>query len=208
MKKLHITAVGAGLSALAGVGLLAGLGAAPGAAQTTTTTAPTTTTTPGTTTTTFVSQPPIQGAKGHNISIYIDTVTGGGTPKPVATCLEENQFVQGQIVVFRGWADDSSAGGLALTDRNTEAAYITIPGQGKLPMKYASDRGSPAYWEVAWFNTKTYPVGTVNFTATFVSKPLAEWGVAAYAHSKVGAQAGIFSQKGFYSGSDLTIVAA
>lgn len=199
MKKLYPLALSTGLVASVSAALLAFAAAGAPAQGSTTTT--------GMTTTTLVSKPPIQGAKAHHIVIYIDTVTGGGTPKPAGTCLEQNQFVQGQIVVFRGWADDSSANGLALTDRNTEAAYITIPGQGKLPMKYASDRGSPAYWEVAWYNTKNYPVGTVNFTATFVAKPLADWGVAAYAHSTVPAQAGVFSQKGFYSGSDLTIVA-
>jgi hypothetical protein len=192
MRKLHVAAIGTGLGALAALGGLVGLAASPGAAQTTTTTP--------------VSTPPIQGAGAHHIVIYVDTVTGGGTPKPVADCLEENQFVQGQLVVFRMWADDSSAGGLAVTGTNAEAAYVTIPGQGKLALKYASDRGSPSYWEVPW-STKGYPVGTVNFTVTVVAKPLAKWGLPQYANSTVAAQAGVFSQKGFYSGSDLTIVA-
>jgi|GEM_PF-3598047 len=201
MKKGHVTSLGAAFSALAGAAMLVGLGATPGAAQTTTTTTAT-----GTTTTTQLSTPPIQGAGAHHIVIYVDTVTGGGTPKPLADCLEENQFAQGQLVVFRMWADDSSAGGLAVNGSNAEAAYVTIPGQGRLPMKYASDRGSPSYWETTW-STKGYPVGTVNFTVTVVAKPLAQWGLPQYAKSKIGAQAGVFSQKGFYSGSDLTVVA-
>ena len=201
MKKVRITSLGAALSVVVGGAMMVALGATPGAAQTTTTTGAT-----GTTTTVPVSTPPIQGAGDHNIVIYVDTVTGGGTPKPVADCLEENQFVQGQLVVFRMWADDSSAGGLSVTGSNSKAAYVTIPGQGKLAMKYASDRGSPSYWEIPW-SSKGYPLGTVNFTVTVVAKPLAQWGLPRYAHSKVGAQAGIFSQKGFYSGSDLTIVA-
>jgi hypothetical protein len=198
MKKI-VSTISVGAAAAAG---LVTLGAGGAVAQTTTST----TTVPGTTTTTFVTAKPIQGAGKHNVVIYVDTVTGGGTPKPLADCLEENQFVQGQLVVFRMWADDSAAGGLALTDRNTEAAYVTIPGQGKLPLKYASDRGSPGYWEVPW-STKGYPLGTVNFTVTVVAKPLAQWGVPALASSTVPAQAGVFSQKGFYSGSDLTVVA-
>jgi hypothetical protein len=127
MKKVHVTSLGAALSALVGAAMLFALGAAPGAAQTTTTTTP-------------LSTPPIQGAGAHHIVIYVDTVTGGGTPKPVADCLEENQFVQGQLVVFRMWADDSSAGGLAVNGSNAEAAYVTIPGQARLPMKYAPTR--------------------------------------------------------------------
>lgn len=206
MKRLHVATLGTGLSALTAAGALVALGASPGAAQTTTTS--TTAAAPsGTTTTTApVVTPPIQGAGAHHIVIYVDTVTGGGTPKPAGTCLEENQFVQGQLVVFRMWADDSSAGGLPVTGKNAEAAYVTIPGKGKLPLTYASDRGSPSYWEVPW-STAGYPVGTVNFTVTVVAKPLSQWGLPQYARSKVRAQAGIFSQKGFYSGSDLTIVA-
>jgi len=199
MKILAATA-SAGATATASLLAMAALSAGGASAQSTTST------TSATTSTTYVTQAPIQGAKAHHVVIYVDTVTGGGTPKPAGTCLEENQFVQGQLVVFRMWADDSAANGLALTDRNTEAAYVTIPGKGKLPLKYASDRGSPGYWEVPW-STTGYPVGTVNFTVTVVAKPLAQWGVAAYANSTVPAQAGVFSQKGFYSGSDLTVVA-
>jgi len=155
----------------------------------------------------MVSAPPVQGAHAHPIVVYVDTVTGGGTPKPNGLCLEENQFVQGQTVVFRMWADDSSAGGLAVTDRNAKAAYVTIPGLGKLVMVYRSEKNAPAYWEVPWFNTKTYPVGVVNFTVTVVAKPLDQWSVPALANSTVPAQAGIFSQAGWPTQSDLTIVA-
>lgn len=169
----------------------------------------TTTTAPGATTTTVPSTP-VQGGHGHNVVVYVDTVTGGGTPKPAGTCLEENQFVQGQLVVFRMYADDSAAGGAPLTDKNTRAAYVTIPGQGKIPMEYSGHGTAPnavGYWEVPW-STKGYPIGTVNFTVTVVSKPLANWGVPAYKNSKIPSQAGIFSQKGWPSESDLTVVAA
>ena len=141
--------------------------------------------------------------------MYVDTVTGGGTPKPAGTCLEENQFVQGQLVVFRMYADDSSAGGAALTAGNVEAAYVTVPGVGKIPMEYGAHKTGATtvgYWEIPW-STKGYPIGTLNFTVTVVAKPLAKWGVPAYAHSKVPAQAGVFSQKGWASESDLTVVA-
>ncbi len=109
------------------------------------------------------------------------------------------------------YADDSSAGGAALTSSNTEAAYVTVPGVGKISMDYSGHQTSPGttvgYWEVPW-STKGYPVGTVNFTVTVVAKPLAQWGVAKFASSKVPAQAGVFSQKGWASESDLTVVAS
>jgi hypothetical protein len=154
-----------------------------------------------------VTGPPIQGVGTHQIVLYVDTVVGGGTPKPAALCLQENQFIQGQVVVFRMYAFDVTAGGLALTDRNTQAAYVTIPGKGKIPLVYEGHAKEhlPAYWVAPWKSTG-YPVGTVNFTVTVVAKPLAQWGVAAFANSTVPAQAGVFRQS-FASSSDLTIVA-
>jgi hypothetical protein len=197
MKKL-VTSTGLGLMATTGLAavLVAGAGAA--SAQTATST-----------TSTTVASTPIQGSHGHNVVVYVDTVTGGGTPKPAGDCLQENQFLQGQLVVFRMYADDSSAGGAPLTGANTEAAYVTIPGQGKIPMAYSAHGTAPnaiGYWEVPW-STKGYPIGTVNFTVTVVAKPLAQWGVAKYENSKVPAQAGVFSQKGWAPESDLTVVA-
>ena len=159
MKKLISITSGLMTSMGAAAMLVAGAGAA--SAQTTTTT-------------TTVASTPVQGAHTHAVVVYVDTVTGGGTPKPAGTCLEENQFVQGQLVVFRMYADDSSAGGAALTTSNTEAAYVTVPGVGKISMDYSGHQTSPGttvgYWEVPW-STKGYPVGTVNFTVTVVAKP-------------------------------------
>ena len=196
MKKLHINSLGAALSALVGAAMLVALGASPGAAQTATTT--TTTAMGATTTTTQLSTPPIQGAGSHHIVIYMDTVTGGGTPKPLADCLEENQFVQGQLVVFRMWVDDSSAGGWP--DRQQlRGGLHHCPGPTQASYEVRADRGSPSYWEVPW-SSKGYPVGTVNFTITVVAKPLAQWGVPQYANSKVGAQAGVFLPEGLLFG--------
>jgi hypothetical protein len=157
---------------------------------------------------TVVGGTPIQGAGPHQIVLYVDTVTGGGTPKPAGTCLQENQFVQGQLVVFRMYAFDVTAGGLALTAANTESAYVSIPGKGKIPLTYEAHTQEhlPAYWVAAW-SSAGYPVGTVNFTVTVVAKPLAQWGVAAFAKSTVPAQMGVFRQS-FGATSNLTIVAA
>ncbi|MGO9659046.1 MAG: hypothetical protein ACLQVK_09300 [Acidimicrobiales bacterium] len=195
-KLISFASVGLMVSTGAAAMFVAGAGAA--SAQTTTTS-------------TTVASTPVQGAHSHSVVVYVDTVTGGGTPKPAGDCLEENQFLQGQLVVFRMYADDSSAGGAALTSSNTEAAYVTVPGVGKISMDYSGHQTSPGttvgYWEVPW-STKGYPVGTVNFTVTVVAKPLAQWGVAKFASSKVPAQAGVFSQKGWASESDLTVVAS
>jgi hypothetical protein len=197
MKKL-VAIINVGLMATTAAAVVAIAGAGAASAQTTTTT-------------TTLASTPVQGGHGHAVVVYVDTVTGGGTPKPAGDCLEQNQFLQGQLVVFRMYADDSAAGGAALTASNTEAAYVTIPGVGKILMDYGAHKTSATsvvgYWEAPW-STKGYPIGTVNFTVTVVAKPLAQWGVPAYANSKVPAQAGVFSQKGWASESDLTVVAA
>jgi hypothetical protein len=195
MKKHGLTALCAGLVASTALTALLTFGAIPALSQ-------------STKPTTLVKGKPIQGAGPHQIVLYVDTVTGGGTPKPASLCLQENQFVQGQLVVFRMYAFDVTAGGLALTDRNTEAAYVTVPGKGKVPLKYEDHAKEhlPAYWVAPW-SSKGYPVGTVNFTVTAVAKPLAQWGIAAFANSTVPAQTGVFRQS-FSSGSNLTIVAA
>jgi hypothetical protein len=153
--------------------------------------------------------PPIQGVGPHQIIMYVDTVTGGGTPKPAATCLQQNQFIQGQTVVFRMYAYDVPAGGLALTASNIREAYVSIPGKGNIALKWngatAAQHHTPAYFEAAWM-TAGYPVGTVNFSVTVVAKPLAQWGLADFATSTVPAQTGVYRQ-GFGASSNLTIVA-
>ena len=70
-------------------------------AATTTTTGPTTTTTLG---------PPAQGTGVHKVFLYVDTITGGGTPKPAAGCAQTNLFQPGQLVVFRMYGVNAAAG--------------------------------------------------------------------------------------------------
>ena len=91
MKKLRLTALSATLVASTAFSALLTFGTSPALGH-------------GATATGVVTAPPIQGAGAHQIILYVDTVTGGGTPKPVGTCLQENQFVQGQLVVFRMYA--------------------------------------------------------------------------------------------------------
>ena len=82
MRKL-IRFAGAGRLASTGAAMLTA-GAGPASAQ-------------ATTTTTTVASTPVQGAHGHQVVVYADTVTGGGTPKPVSDCLEETSSYRANL---------------------------------------------------------------------------------------------------------------
>ena len=162
-----------------------------------------------TTSTSFVPNPPIQSRHRLPLSLYVDTVEGGGgSPKPAVTCAMTNLFVKGQVVVFRMWGNDAVTGGTPLTDHNVKGAYVTIPGVGKIPLTYGAHGTYPnkrAFWTAAW-STGSYPsVGAVNFTVTVITKPVKQWGMKSGVHSKIGSQTGIFSQAGMSPSSQLTI---
>lgn len=130
--------------------------------------------------------------------------------KPAGACLEENQFPQGEVVVFRMYANDDTTGGTSLTDANVKTVFVTVPRRDGPDSDDLQGRGTPrvAYWEGTW-NTTGYTLGTVKVTVvTVVAKPPRQWGVASLKDSKIPAQSGIFSQSGFATVSDLTVIAA
>lgn len=156
----------------------------------------------GATTTTLVKAPPIQNRHKKQIFVYFDTVTGGAY-KPEGDCQMTNIFQQGQTVVFRMWGVDVVTGGTPLTDANVKTAYVTVPGQAKMPLQYAKHPTGTAYWTLGW-NTTNYPLGIVNFTITVTTKPVA----ATATQKAVPSYTAVFSQAAYPPPSQLTIVAA
>jgi hypothetical protein len=160
MKRI-ISLATAGAIALSGASFI---GVATATADTTTTTvAPTTTTGPTTTTT---LGPPIQGLGPLSVYLNVDTVIGsGGTGalKPAVGCAQTNEFLLGQMVVFRMSGVNVAAGGTPLTPNNVISANVVIPGvAAPLPMNYGN-HGTVAFWTVGW-STVGYPtLGVVNF---------------------------------------------
>lgn len=175
-------------STVAGATTRGTAGAAP------TTVAPTTSTTLG---------PPAQGVGTHKLFLYVDTVTGGGTPKPADGCAQTNLFQPGQLVVFRMYGINAAAGGTNLTSQTVLAAYVRIPGVKAIPLVYGT-HGTTSYWTAPWSIAKNYPVGTVNFVVQVTTKAVP----GTVTSPAVAGEAGTFSQNGLAPPSRLTIVKA
>lgn len=156
---------------------------------------------PAAATTTTTPAPPVQGASHRPLFLYVDTVQGSqGSPKPTAPCGMTNLFQQTQQVVFRMWGVDVTTGGLPLTSDNVEAAWVWVPGVGKIPLAYGT-HGTTSYWTGAWIPGANYPLGVVNFHVTVVTKAVK----ASAGQKAVRSLKGVFSQTGLPSVSRLSI---
>lgn len=116
------------------------------------------------------------------ITVYADTVLGSGAtgvlkPQLGGTCALTGNFMLGQMIVFRAYANDAMRGGEALTSLNTVSATVTVAGVAKpIPLTYGTSagRGGRGFWTAA-MNTGSAPglyntLGVVNFKVTFVAK--------------------------------------
>lgn len=201
MNKLT-TKVAVGLAATVGLATMAMTftGAVAGAATRDTSSAAPTTVAPTTSTT---LGPPAQGAGTHKLFLYVDTITGGGSPKPAAGCAQTNLFQPGQLVVFRMDGVNVAAGGTDLTPQTVLAAYVRVPGVKAIPLVYGN-HGTTSYWTAAWSIAKNYPVGIVNFVVQVTTKAAP----ATATSPAVPQEAGTFSQGGLAPPSRLTVVKA
>lgn len=118
------------------------------------------------------------------ITVYADTVLGSGAtgvlkPQLGGTCALTGNFMIGQMIVFRAYANDAMRGGEALTSLNTLSATVTVAGVAKpIPLTYGTSagRGGRGFWTAA-MNTGTAAglyntLGVVTFKVTFVAKDL------------------------------------
>jgi hypothetical protein len=157
MKRI-ISLATAGALALSGASFVGVVAAGADSTTTTTTTGPTTTTTLG---------PPIQGTGALPMYLNVDTVVGSrspaGVPTPAVGCAMTNEFILGQMVVFRMSGVNVATGGTPLTPKNVVSANVVIPGVSTpVPMSYGN-HGTVAFWTAGW-STVGYPtLGVVNF---------------------------------------------
>lgn len=113
------------------------------------------------------------------IHIFADTVLASGAQGPLAPrfgtgCNVTNQYILGQRIVFRIYANNADEGGVAMDPRNTEKAFIEISGvKDPIPLRYGNHSGG-AFW-VALLPTGPAPLynqlGVINYKITFVAKP-------------------------------------
>ncbi|MDP1851652.1 MAG: hypothetical protein Q8K48_04470 [Candidatus Planktophila sp.] len=112
------------------------------------------------------------------IHIYVDTVLASGTSGPLAprfgiSCAITNEYLVGQTIVFRIYANNADQGGEPMTTNNTAKAYIEIAGvKDPLPLSYGNHAGI-AFW-VAVLKTGAAPLyntlGVINYKVTMIAK--------------------------------------
>jgi hypothetical protein len=121
---------------------------------------------------------PVQGVVSP-IHIYVDTVLASGTSGPLAprfgvSCAITSEFILGQGIVFRVYANNADLAGAVMDPTNTAKAYIEVAGiKDPLPLSYGNHSGV-AFWTavirtgtaVGQYNT----LGVINFKVTMIAK--------------------------------------
>lgn len=112
------------------------------------------------------------------IHIYVDTVLASGTsgalaPRFGVSCAITNEYLVGQGIVFRVYANNADQGGAVMDSNNTAKAYIEISGvKDPLPLSYGNHSGI-AFW-TAVLKTGAAPLyntlGIINYKVTMVAK--------------------------------------
>lgn len=120
---------------------------------------------------------PVQGNESP-IVIYADTVlssgmTGALAPKFGTGCAITSQYMVGQTIVFRIYANNADLGGAPMDSSNTEKAYIEVAGvKEPIMLKYGNHSGT-AFW-TAILKTGASPLyntlGIIHYSVTIVGK--------------------------------------
>jgi len=119
---------------------------------------------------------PVQGIVSP-IHMYMDTILATGSTGALAPrfngCAIMNEFMVGQTIVFRVYANNSDQGGAVLDSSNTSKAYIEVAGiKDPIQMSYGNHSGV-AFW-TAVLKTGAAPlyntIGVINFKVTMVAK--------------------------------------
>jgi hypothetical protein len=112
------------------------------------------------------------------IHIYVDTVLASGTsgalgPRFGVSCAITNEYIAGQGIVFRVYANNSDQGGAVMDSKNTAKAYIEIAGvKDPIQLNYGNHSGI-AFW-TAVLKTGAAPLyntlGVINYKVTMIAK--------------------------------------
>jgi len=115
------------------------------------------------------------------ISMYVDTVLASGTsgvlaPRFGISCAITNEFILGQGIVFRVYANNADLAGAVMDSTNTAEAYIEVAGiKEPLQLSYGNHSGL-SFW-TAVIRTGTGPgqysaLGQISYKVTMRSKDL------------------------------------
>ncbi|MGI9198572.1 MAG: hypothetical protein ACR2I9_02545 [Candidatus Nanopelagicaceae bacterium] len=121
---------------------------------------------------------PVQGVVSP-IHIYVDTVLASGTsgvlaPRFGVSCAVTSEYILGQGIVFRVYANNADQGGAVMDTTNTAKAYIEIAGvKDPLPLSYGNHSGV-AFWtavlRTGTGNGQYATLGTINYKVTMIAK--------------------------------------
>jgi hypothetical protein len=119
---------------------------------------------------------PVQGIVSP-IHMYVDTILATGSTGALAPrfngCAIMNEFMVGQTIVFRVYANNADQGGAVLDSANTTKAFIEIAGvKDPIAMAYGNHSGV-AFW-TAVLKTGASPlystIGVINYKVTMIAK--------------------------------------
>lgn len=120
---------------------------------------------------------PIQGVVSP-IHIYVDTVLASGAsgalaPRFGVSCAITNEYIVGQGIVFRVYANNADQGGAVMDSTNTAKAFIEIAGvKDPLNLSYGNHSGV-AFW-TAVLRTGAAPLyntlGVISYKVTMIAK--------------------------------------
>jgi hypothetical protein len=119
---------------------------------------------------------PVQGIVSP-LHIYVDTVLATGSTGALAPrfngCAIMNEFMVGQTIVFRVYANNADQGGAVMDSANTSKAFIEVAGiKDPIAMSYGNHSGV-AFW-TAVLKTGAAPlystIGVINYKITMVAK--------------------------------------
>ena len=121
---------------------------------------------------------PVQGVVSP-IHIYADTVLASGPTgvlysKQGVTCAITSQYILGQTIVFRVYANNADQGGAVMDSANTAEAYIEVSGwKDKIPLSYGNHSGV-SFWagvlKTGTGNGMYSTLGQINYKVTIVGK--------------------------------------
>lgn len=120
---------------------------------------------------------PVQGVVSP-IHIYVDTVlasgsTGALAPRFGVGCTISSEYIIGQTIVFRVYANNADQGGAVMDTNNTAKAFIEIAGvKDPIAMSYGNHSGV-AFW-TAVLKTGAAPLyntlGVISYKVTMIAK--------------------------------------
>ena len=123
---------------------------------------------------------PVQGVISP-VYLYVDTVLASGSSGVLAarfgvSCAVTSQFIVGQTIVFRIYANNADLGGAAMDTTNTEKAYIEVAGVANpIPLSYGNHSGVAFWTGVLKTGTATglyNTLGIISYKVTIVGKEL------------------------------------